>query len=120
MTAVEIPYLRPPELVRRSAWEDAHETRVANWIRPWDGEEPFDVVVCDLRMAGLGAERLHELLARERPGLGHGIVLTTGDTVSLEPERVAESTGAFVLHKPFDLGALRDAVRSALARRRTD
>jgi formiminoglutamase len=37
------PFLRPPELVRRSAWEDAHETRVANWIRPWDGEEAFDV-----------------------------------------------------------------------------
>ena len=35
--------LRPPEVVRRSSWEDAHETRVANWIRPWDGEETFDV-----------------------------------------------------------------------------
>ncbi|MDF3018556.1 MAG: formimidoylglutamase, partial [Thermomicrobiales bacterium] len=43
MTVTELPYLRPPELVRRSPWEDAHETRVANWIRPWDGEEPFDV-----------------------------------------------------------------------------
>jgi formiminoglutamase len=43
MTTLNIPYLRPPELTRRSAWEDAHETRVANWIRPWDGEEPFDV-----------------------------------------------------------------------------
>jgi formiminoglutamase len=43
MTATTIPFLRPPELIRRSAWEDANETRVANWIRPWDGEEPFDV-----------------------------------------------------------------------------
>ncbi len=43
MTAVEIPFLRPPELTRRSTWEDPHETRVANWIRPWDGQEPFDV-----------------------------------------------------------------------------
>ena len=43
MTATEIPYLRPPELVRRSPWQDAHETRVANWIQPWDGQEPFDV-----------------------------------------------------------------------------
>ena len=43
MTVTGIPYLRPPELVRRSPWEDAHETRVANWITPWDGEEPFDV-----------------------------------------------------------------------------
>ena len=43
MTVIEIPFLRPPELMRRSAWEDPNETRVANWIKPWDGEEPFDV-----------------------------------------------------------------------------
>jgi formiminoglutamase len=43
VTATGLPYLRPPELVRRSPWQDAHETRVANWIQPWDGQEPFDV-----------------------------------------------------------------------------
>jgi formiminoglutamase len=43
MVETRIPFLRPPELTRRSAWEDAHETRVANWITPWDGEESFDV-----------------------------------------------------------------------------
>jgi formiminoglutamase len=43
VTVAGLPYLRPPELVRRSAWEDPHETRVANWIQTWDGEEPFDV-----------------------------------------------------------------------------
>ena len=43
MAVTDVPFLRPPEVVRRSAWEDPHETRVANWIRPWDGAEPFDV-----------------------------------------------------------------------------
>jgi formiminoglutamase len=43
VTMTGLPYLRAPELVRRSPWQDAHETRVANWIEPWDGEEPFDV-----------------------------------------------------------------------------
>jgi formiminoglutamase len=43
MTRTAIPHLRPPELTRRSAWQDPHETRVANWIAPWDGEEAFDV-----------------------------------------------------------------------------
>lgn len=38
----DIPYLSPPELVRRSAWEDPNETRVANWIRPWDHAEALD------------------------------------------------------------------------------
>jgi formiminoglutamase len=43
MVGHRIPYLRPPELVRRSPWQDGHETRVANWIQPWDGHERFDV-----------------------------------------------------------------------------
>jgi formiminoglutamase len=43
MVVTDVPFLRPPELVRRSAWEDPHETRVANWIQPWDGAESFDV-----------------------------------------------------------------------------
>lgn len=43
MADTRIPFLQAPELTRRSAWEDAHETRVANWITQWDGEEPFDV-----------------------------------------------------------------------------
>lgn len=42
MLKADVPFLHPPELTRRSAWEDAHETRVANWIKPWDGEESFD------------------------------------------------------------------------------
>lgn len=81
-------------------------------------EEPFDLIVCDLHMAGLGAERLHRLLLGVRPDLARGIVLTTGDSVSSEPERVARAIGAVLVHKPFDLPALVAAVRTSLARRR--
>lgn len=45
MPQTDIPHLQSPELVRRSAWQDPHETRVANWIVPWDGAESFDVGV---------------------------------------------------------------------------
>jgi formiminoglutamase len=38
-----VPHLLPPEIVRRSHWEDPNETRVANWIRPWDRQESMDV-----------------------------------------------------------------------------
>ena len=80
-------------------------------------EKTFDLVVCDLRMARLGAERLHPMLAREAPGLERWMILTSGDTVSLQAEAVAESTGAILVHKPFDLQALREAVRAGLDRR---
>jgi formiminoglutamase len=43
MSAERIASLLPPEVVRRSHWQDPHETRVANWIQPWDFEEPLDV-----------------------------------------------------------------------------
>lgn len=43
MTIERPPHLLPPEVQRRSHWQDPHETRVANWIRPWDFEESFDI-----------------------------------------------------------------------------
>ncbi len=43
MDGGSVPYLLPPELVRRSHWQDPDETRVANWIKPWDFNEEIDV-----------------------------------------------------------------------------
>ncbi len=80
--------------------------------------ESFDLIVCDLHMAGLGAERLHRLLLGVRPHLAGSIVLTTGDSVSPEPERVARTIGAILVHKPFDLGDLLAAARATVARSR--
>ena len=47
----EIQHLRPPELVRLSHWEDRHEVRVANWIKPWDFVEPIDVGITSVPIA---------------------------------------------------------------------
>ncbi|PYI53791.1 agmatinase family protein [Paenibacillus flagellatus] len=38
-----IELLNPPELVRRLNWRDRYETKVAQWLVPWDGEEAVDV-----------------------------------------------------------------------------
>ncbi|MSO93023.1 MAG: formimidoylglutamase [Rhodospirillales bacterium] len=32
-----------PEIVQRSSREDKYETRINNWLRPWDGTERIDV-----------------------------------------------------------------------------
>ncbi|PUA37703.1 formimidoylglutamase [Paenibacillus elgii] len=37
-----IDLLNPPELARRSNWRDRFETKVAQWLTPWDGEAPVD------------------------------------------------------------------------------
>lgn len=47
----EIEHLRPPELVRLSHWEDRHEVRIANWIKPWDFAEPIDVGITAVPIA---------------------------------------------------------------------
>jgi formiminoglutamase len=38
-----IPHLLPPETVRRARFTDRFETRVANWLQPWDFVSPLDV-----------------------------------------------------------------------------
>lgn len=50
MTA-PIPHLLPPEVVKRSVWEDRYERRVNNWITPWDFREPIDVGIVNKQYA---------------------------------------------------------------------
>jgi formiminoglutamase len=50
-TPTTIEHLGPPELVRLSHWQDRNELRVANWIRPWDGEERLDVGITAVPIA---------------------------------------------------------------------
>jgi len=98
--------------------EDGHQTRSAA-----DGLEalrqlekgPFDLIVSDIKMPGMGGERLFEEIGRRHPEMAGRILLTTGDTVGRDPRRIAERTGLEVLHKPFDLALLRRTVRSRLA-----
>nr|WP_245553050.1 arginase family protein [Brevibacillus massiliensis] len=39
----KIELLNPPELVRRFNWRDRYETKVAQWLTPWDGEESVEI-----------------------------------------------------------------------------
>jgi formiminoglutamase len=45
-------YLRPPRLTVRADFEDRHEQRIANWLRPWDFSSALDVGILN---AGLSA-----------------------------------------------------------------
>jgi formiminoglutamase len=38
-----IELLNPPELARRFNWRDRFETKVSQWLTPWDGKEPIDI-----------------------------------------------------------------------------
>jgi two-component system NtrC family sensor kinase len=78
-------------------------------------EEQFDLIISDIKMPGMGAERLYEELGKMRPELKAKFLLTTGDTVSRATESFAESKRLPLLRKPFDLDHLRRTVLSRLA-----
>ncbi|WP_232696877.1 agmatinase family protein [Brevibacillus daliensis] len=39
----EFQLIRPPEIIRRSNWRDRYETKVVQWLVPWDGEEEIEI-----------------------------------------------------------------------------
>ncbi|GEM_PF-1384850 len=79
---------------------------------PPSGPAPaYDIVICDLRMPGLGGVELHEYLRRARPELLDRFIVATGDAVSAEAAEFVQRTACPVLQKPFDLADLRALVR---------
>lgn len=69
--------------------------------------EPFDLIVCDLRMPQIGGRDLYQTLVRERPEAAAKVVFATGDTVRGDTLQFLESLGRPFLHKPFTLADLR-------------
>jgi two-component system NtrC family sensor kinase len=76
--------------------------------------ESFDLLLVDLKMPGMPDERFRQELERRRPELARRLLVMTGDTVGQSWQPTARSWGAEVLHKPFDVEDLLEAVRSRL------
>ncbi len=98
---------------------DGHRVRpVANGREALDclERERFDLIVSDIKMPVMDGRRLVEEIEARQPSMRDRLLLTTGDTVSLESERFARGSGLPVLHKPFDLDDLRRKVRTRLSR----
>ena len=87
-----------------------HEVIVAN-----DGSQalkrallqPFDLIICDLRMPRLGGREMFQTLARMHPTVADRIIFATGDTVRGDTLQFLEELGRPFLQKPFKLDALR-------------
>ncbi|HEU5466711.1 MAG TPA: response regulator, partial [Gemmatimonadales bacterium] len=69
--------------------------------------QPFDVIVCDLRMPRLGGREMYEKLAEQHPEVADRVIFATGDTVRGDTLSFLESLGRPFLHKPFTLAELR-------------
>jgi DNA-binding response OmpR family regulator len=75
---------------------------------------PFDVVITDVRMPELDGPGLYRELARRAPTLQRRIIFITGEAPTSETQRFLDGSGAPVLYKPFDIGALGRAVDTIL------
>jgi two-component system NtrC family sensor kinase len=80
----------------------------------------FDLIISDIKMPGMGAEPLFRELRKTMPEMAARFLLTTGDTVGEATESFINSNRLPLLRKPFDLGNLRETVRSRLAAAREE
>jgi len=78
------------------------------------GEEEFDLVISDIKMPGMGGERLVKEIERDQPDVLQRLLLITGDTMGAESEQLISRTRLEVLRKPFDLADLRQRVQTRL------
>jgi two-component system NtrC family sensor kinase len=69
--------------------------------------QPFDLIICDLRMPRLGGREMFHTLSRMHPTVADRIIFATGDTVRGDTLQFLEELGRPFLQKPFKLDALR-------------
>ena len=69
--------------------------------------QPFDLIICDLRMPRLGGREMFHTLAQMHPAVADRIIFATGDTVRGDTLQFLEELGRPFLQKPFKLDELR-------------
>ena len=97
----------------------------AEYLADWaaDGEQalakvkaqPYDLVICDLKMPKLDGRAFYRSLSAAVPALSKRVVFVTGDVAGTDAEQFLKDTGCRWLAKPFRLGDLLKAVREGLA-----
>jgi DNA-binding response OmpR family regulator len=73
-------------------------------------EQPFDLIVCDLKMPRLDGASFYRTLEKTDAAMTRRILFVTGDVAGTDAERFLEDSGCRWLAKPF---RLRDLLRTA-------
>jgi two-component system NtrC family sensor kinase len=72
--------------------------------------QPFDLVLCDLKMPGMGGDALYRRAAVERPAVAGRFLFISGDTSSATAQTFLAEVGRPLLAKPFTAAELFDAI----------
>ncbi|MGE3539630.1 MAG: PAS domain S-box protein [Candidatus Tectimicrobiota bacterium] len=77
-------------------------------------EQPYDLILCDLRMPDLDGPGLYQALQQQLPHLLSRIIFLTGDTLSLEARAFLEQAGVPRLSKPCRAAEVRRLIAQVL------
>lgn len=75
-------------------------------------EQSFDAVIADVNMPVMNGRELYQQLVQQKHPLRDRFVFISGWIVSKEDQKFIESIGKPILYKPFDIEALKTAVRA--------
>lgn len=102
----------------RKGWEvrDAADGAAAVEILEREGGGAFSLILCDLKMPGMGGIELYDVMAARFPEGLPSLVVATGDVVSRESADFVARTGCRVLEKPFELRTLGALAEELVAR----
>ena len=73
-------------------------------------QQPYDLIVCDLKMPRLDGTAFYRRLAEDHAPMDRRVLFVTGDVAGTEAERFLEETGCRWLPKPF---RLKDLLKTA-------
>jgi DNA-binding response OmpR family regulator len=92
----------------RRGWQvfEARDGEAALSVLRTEDAQSFALVLCDLRMPGMGGAELYAQLGREFPEMIARLVMVSGDVVSAETAAFIAGIDCVVLEKPFELRAL--------------
>lgn len=78
------------------------------------GREPFDLVICDMKMPGLDGQAFYQSLARARSALQERFLFVTGDVIAQQTQEFLERHRLPHVAKPFRVEELTEKVFSLL------
>lgn len=88
------------------------------WLMQVPGSEAPDVILCDLKMPGIGGAEVHAQLAAARPELLTRMIFVTGDVVEASTAAFLAMAGREVVEKPFTVAEIAQAVERVVTRDR--
>jgi two-component system NtrC family sensor kinase len=76
--------------------------------------QPYDVILCDLRMPELDGPAFYALLMRQYPALRQRVIFLTADTGGEASRTFLAQCGRPWLRKPSPIGTIRRAIQDVL------